>query len=81
MEGTATSQTLIKAIEDGLVYGGLIANDKQILRYGAGTGIYFAEEERAEVRLRPIGLCRRKEVQDEVASHAVGRRKVRVDSA
>jgi len=72
---------LIKAIEDGLVYGGLIANDKQILRYGAGTGIYFAEEERAEVRLRPIGLCRRKEVQDEVASHAVGRGKVRVDSA
>ena len=67
---------LIKAIEDGLVYGGLIANDKQILRYGAGTGIYFAEEERAEVRLRPIGLRQRKEVRHEMDSHALGERAV-----
>ena len=67
---------LIKAIEDGLQFGGIIENDRQVIRYGAGTGIYFAEEERAEVRLRPIGLCRRKEVQDEVGSHALGERAV-----
>jgi len=69
---------LIKAIEDGLQYGGVIENDRQVVRYGAGTGIYFAEEERTEVRLRPIDLCQRKEVRHEVDSHAVGKRKVRV---
>ena len=69
---------LIKAIEDGLQYGSVIENDRQIIRYGAGTGIYFAEEERTEVRLRPIDLCPRKEVRHEVDSHAVGRRAVRV---
>ena len=64
---------LIKAIEDGLQYGGVIENDRQVMRYGAGTGIYFAEEERTEVRVREV-----KEVRHEVDSHAVGKRKVRV---
>jgi len=69
---------LVKAIEDGLQYGGVIENDRQVVRYGAGTGIYFADEERTEVRLRPIDLCPGKEVRHEVGSHAVGKRKVRV---
>jgi len=67
---------LIKAIEDGLQFGGIIENDRQVIRYGAGTGIYFAEEERAEVRLRPIGLRQRKEVRHEMDSHALGERAV-----
>ena len=67
---------LVKAVEDGLQYGGVIENDRQVVRYGAGTGIYFADEERTEVRLRPIDLCPRKEVRHEVGSHAVGKRKL-----
>ena len=47
---------LVKAIEDGLQYGGVIENDRQVVRYGAGTGIYFADEERTEVRLSLIHI-------------------------
>jgi len=64
---------LIKAIEDGLQYGGVIENDRQVVRYGAGTGIYFDEEERTEVRVREL-----KEVRHAVDPHAVGRRAFRV---
>ena len=64
---------LVKAIEDGLQYGGVIENDRQVVRYGAGTGIYFDEKERTEVSVREL-----KEVRHEVGSHAVGKRKVRV---
>ena len=64
---------LIKAIEDGLQFGGVIENDRQVIRYGPGTGIYYAEEERTEVRVREL-----KEVRHEVDGHSVGRRAVRV---
>jgi len=43
---------LIKAIEDGLQYGQVMENDRQIKQYGQGTGIYFDKDERAEVELR-----------------------------
>ena len=69
---------LVKAIEDGLQYGGIIRNDRQVIRYGAGTGIYFDEEERTEVRVRELKEV--KEVRHEVGAHAVGKRKVRVGS-
>ncbi|MFW6145527.1 MAG: RusA family crossover junction endodeoxyribonuclease [bacterium] len=45
---------LIKAIEDGLQYGQAFENDKQIKKYGEGTGIYFENEERAEVVIEEI---------------------------
>jgi Holliday junction resolvase RusA-like endonuclease len=66
---------LIKAIEDGLQFGGVIENDRQVIRYGPGTGIYYAEEERTEVRVREL-----KEVRHEVGAHSLGKRAVRVDS-
>jgi Holliday junction resolvase RusA-like endonuclease len=64
---------LIKAVEDGLQFGGVIENDRQVIRYGPGTGIYYAEEERTEVRVREL-----KEVRHEVDGHSVGKRAVRV---
>jgi crossover junction endodeoxyribonuclease RusA len=66
---------LIKAIEDGLQFGGVIENDRQVIRYGPGTGIYYDSEERTEVRVREL-----REVRDEVGANPVGKRKVRVGS-
>ena len=40
---------LIKAVEDGLQYGQAFNNDKQIIRYGGETGIYYDDDERAEI--------------------------------
>ncbi|MGB9660694.1 MAG: RusA family crossover junction endodeoxyribonuclease [Moorellaceae bacterium] len=48
---------LVKSIEDGLQYAGVIRNDKQVVRYGEGTGIYYvstAGEERAEISLQAV---------------------------
>lgn len=45
---------LIKAIEDGLQYAGVLRNDRQVVRYGAGTGIYYGPEERAEVVVEEV---------------------------
>lgn len=42
------------AIEDGLVFGGCLENDRQILRYGPGSGIYYDTTERAEIELWPL---------------------------
>lgn len=47
---------LIKAIEDGLQYGRILENDKQILWYGENTGIYYDDEERAEVEIEEGAL-------------------------
>jgi len=66
---------LIKAIEDGLQFGGITQNDRQVIRYGPGTGIYYASEERTEVRVREL-----REVRHEVGGDAMGERKVRVGS-
>ncbi|MEN3010301.1 MAG: RusA family crossover junction endodeoxyribonuclease [Candidatus Bipolaricaulaceae bacterium] len=48
---------LIKAIEDGLQYAGVLQNDRQVVRYGAGTGIYYGPEERAEVIIEEVVPC------------------------
>jgi Holliday junction resolvase RusA-like endonuclease len=47
----------VKALEDGLQQAGIIPNDKQIIRYGEGTGIYPCREgeERAEVEISQVG--------------------------
>ena len=45
---------LIKAVEDGLQYGQAFNNDKQIIRYGEGTGIYYDDEERAEIIIEEL---------------------------
>ncbi len=45
---------LVKSIEDGLQYGGILVNDRQVIRYGEGTGIYFGPEERAEVWIEEV---------------------------
>lgn len=47
----------IKAIEDGLQYAGVVPDDKNVVRYGSGTGIYMApdqSDERAEIVLEEI---------------------------
>ena len=41
----------IKSIKDGLQYGNLFDNDKQIIRYGEGTGIYTDTNERVEIEI------------------------------
>jgi Holliday junction resolvase RusA-like endonuclease len=54
----------IKSIVDGLQYGGIFAprpgckkgNDKMVIRYGFGTGIYSDEDERVELLLEQIKL-------------------------
>ena len=45
---------LVKAIEDGLQYGQAFDNDKQIIRYGGETGIYYDSEERAEIIIEEL---------------------------
>lgn len=45
---------LIKAVEDGLQYANAFENDKQILRYGKDTGIYYDSEERAEIMIEEM---------------------------
>jgi len=54
----------------------VIENDRQVIRYGPGTGIYYDSEERTEVRVRELKEVRR----DEVGANPVGQRKVRVGS-
>ncbi|MBC7340841.1 MAG: RusA family crossover junction endodeoxyribonuclease [Clostridia bacterium] len=47
----------LKAVEDGLQYAGVIPNDRQIVAYGGGTGIYPAanrKDERAEIVLSEL---------------------------
>lgn len=44
---------LVKAVEDGVQYSGIIANDKQIVRYGR-CEIVYGDEPRADVELREI---------------------------
>lgn len=47
----------VKAIEDGLQYAGVLPNDRQVVRYGEGTGIYFTDArslERAEVEIEEV---------------------------
>lgn len=45
---------LIKSIEDGLQYGGIFKNDKQVRWYGDGTGIYYDNTPRAEILIQKM---------------------------
>ena len=48
---------LVKLQEDALQYAGIIRNDRQILQYGKGTGIYYCtdpSEERVELEIAPL---------------------------
>ncbi len=45
---------LVKSVEDGLQYAGVLLNDRQVMRYGQGTGIYRDKNERAEVILEVL---------------------------
>lgn len=54
-----------KSVVDGLQYGGIFApsgnrkkgNDKAVIRYGPGAGIYLTDgQERAEITLEEIEL-------------------------
>jgi len=64
---------LVKAVEDGLQFAGVLRNDRQVIRYGAGTGIYYGPEERAEVIVE--------EVRDEVGAIFLQRQGNRVGRA
>lgn len=54
----------LKSCVDGLQYGGMFApkpgnkkgNDRCIIRFGSGTGIYISENERTEIELEEISL-------------------------
>ena len=39
--GLADLSNIIKAVEDGLQHARIVENDRQILRYGLGTGFYL----------------------------------------
>lgn len=41
----------VKSCEDGLQLSGLVPNDRQIVRYGEGTGIYRCDDERMEIEI------------------------------
>lgn len=45
---------LIKAVEDGLQYAGVLRNDRQVVRYGPGTGIYYGPEEKVEIEIGEV---------------------------
>jgi len=53
--GQADLSNIIKAIEDGLQYAGVLENDRQVLRYGMGTGFWLGwKEEQVIVELREV---------------------------
>lgn len=59
--GQADLSNLIKGIEDGIQYAGIVKNDRQIIRYGPGTGFWLGwKEEQVIVEIREVG-----EVEDE----------------
>jgi len=39
--GRGDLDNFVKTIQDGLQYGGIIKNDRQVLRYGTGTGFWL----------------------------------------
>ena len=45
---------LVKAVEDGLQYAGKIPNDKHVLAYGEGTGIFYGDEEKAVITVESL---------------------------
>jgi len=49
-------KNLLAAIEDALQYAHVLPNDRLILRYGEGTGIYYDENERIELKIRPLAI-------------------------
>ncbi len=39
--GTGDLDNIVKTIQDGLQYAGIIKNDRQVFRYGTGTGFWL----------------------------------------
>ncbi len=53
--GAADLSNVIKAVEDGLQYAGVLENDRQVLRYGSGTGFWLGwKEEKVMVEVRMV---------------------------
>lgn len=48
-------KNVVAAAEDGLEVAGILRNDRQVVRYGEGTGIYFDPDERLEIEIEVIG--------------------------
>ena len=44
----------VACVEDGLQYAGVLRNDRQVMRYGDGTGIYYDLDERVEVVVEEV---------------------------
>ncbi len=45
---------LVKSCEDALQYVGKIPNDKLVLAYGEGTGIFYGDEEKAVITVEKL---------------------------
>ncbi len=43
--GRADLDNICKSIQDGLQHGGVIKNDRQVFRYGSGTGFWLGFKE------------------------------------
>ena len=53
--GTGDLSNYIKGVEDGLQYGGILPNDRQVIGYGEGTGIVLGyREEKAEITIEEV---------------------------
>ncbi len=45
---------LVKNCEDALQYAGILQNDKQVMAYGEGTGIFYGDEEKAVITVEDL---------------------------
>ena len=54
--GRGDLDNFVKTIQDGLQYGGIIKNDRQVLRYGTGTGFWLGWQngEQVIVEIREV---------------------------
>ncbi len=53
--GRADLDNIVKSIQDSLQYAGVIKNDRQVLRYGVGTGFWFGwRHPQVQVEIREI---------------------------
>ena len=57
--GTGDLDNIVKSCTDGLQYAGVIKNDRQVLRYGVGTGFHLGWQngEQVIVEIREVDKC------------------------
>ena len=57
--GRGDLDNIVKTIQDGLQHGGGIKNDRQVFRYGTGTGFWLGWQngEQVIVEIREVDRC------------------------